>query len=65
MKVVAKTAFYHNNLLYKKGDKLEVETASFNPINMVEIPETRIEKKPTTEKVATKKTTGKKTTKKE
>ena len=61
MKVKAKTAFFNNDRLYKKGDVLEIETSSFNPINMVEIPEAKVEKKSAEVKtVAKKKTTTKK-----
>ena len=61
MKVKAKTAFFNKDRLYKKGDVLEIETSSFNPINMVEIPEAKVEKKSAEVKtVAKKKTTTKK-----
>ena len=50
MKARAKTAFFNKGTLYKKGDVLEIETASFNPILMTEIetPEVRITKAPAT-----------------
>lgn len=61
MKVKAKTAFFNKDILYKKGDVLEIETSSFNPINMVEIPEIKTEKKSAEVKTeAKKKTTTKK-----
>lgn len=60
MKVSAKTSFFFNNRLYKKDDTLEVETTSFNPFLMTEIPEKRMEKKTTSEKVVQKKTKTKK-----
>lgn len=60
MKAKAKTAFFYDGRLYKRNDVLEIETASFNPINMVEIPEAKIEKKSAEVKTATKKTTTKK-----
>jgi len=59
MKVKAKTAFFNGKTLYKKGDVLEIETAAFNPINMIEIPEIKAEKK-AAEVKAVKKTTKKK-----
>ena len=59
MKVKAKTAFFNGKTLYKKGDVLEIETASFNPINMIEIPEIKAEKKAAEVKTV-KKTTKKK-----
>ncbi len=59
MKVKAKTAFFNGKTLYKKGDVLEIETAAFNPINMIEIPEIKAEKK-TAEVKTVKKTTKKK-----
>lgn len=59
MKVKAKTAFFNDGKLYKKNDILEVETASFDPINMVEIPEPKTEKKSAEVKTA-RKTTKKK-----
>lgn len=59
MKVKAKTAFFNGKTLYKKGDVLEIETAAFNPINMIEIPEIKAEKK-TAEVKIVKKTTKKK-----
>lgn len=61
MKVKAKTAFFNKDILYKKGDVLEVETSAFNPINMVEVPEIKTEKKSAEVKTeAKKKTTTKK-----
>jgi hypothetical protein len=59
MKVKAKTAFFNGKTLYKKGDVLEIETAAFNPINMIEIPEIKAEKKAAEVKIV-KKTTKKK-----
>lgn len=59
MKVKAKTAFFNGKKLYKKGDVLEIETAAFNPINMIEIPEIKAEKKAAV-KTAKKSTTKKK-----
>lgn len=59
MKVKAKTAFFNGKTLYKKGDVLEIETAAFNPINMIEIPEIKVEKKAAEVKTV-KKTTKKK-----
>ena len=60
MKVKAKTAFFNKDILYKKGDVLEIETSAFNPINMVEIPEVKTEKKSAEVKTEAKKTTTKK-----
>jgi hypothetical protein len=60
MKVKAKTAFFNGKKLYKKGDVLEIETAAFNPINMIEIPEIKAEKKAAEVKTAKKSTTKKK-----
>lgn len=59
MKVKAKTAFFNGKQLYKKGDVLEIETAAFNPINMIEIPEIKAAKKAAEVKTV-KKTTKKK-----
>lgn len=49
-KVKAKAPFFNNGKLYKKGDVLEIETASFNPIYMSEIPEARTAKTTASEK---------------
>lgn len=59
MKVKAKTAFFNGKTLYKKGDVLEIETAAFNPINMIEISEIKAAKKAAEVKTV-KKTTKKK-----
>lgn len=56
MKARAKTAFFNNGKLYKKGDVLEIETASFNPILMVEVPEVKTAKTTASEKPARKTT---------
>ena len=56
MRARAKTAFFNNGKLYKKGDTLEIETASFNPIRMVEVPEVKTAKTTASEKPAGKTT---------
>lgn len=60
MKIVLKSAFYKDGKIYKKGDKLEIETAAFKPYLMVEVPEVRAEKIEASEKPAkkTKKSKG-------
>jgi hypothetical protein len=61
MKVKLKTSLYDSKGIHVKGEVLEIETAAFNPINMVEIPEVKVEKKSAEVKTeAKKKTTTKK-----
>lgn len=50
MRVIAKSSFFKDGKIYKKGDKLEIETAAFKPHLMTEIPELKIEKKEAGEK---------------
>lgn len=57
-KVKAKAPFFFDGKLYKKGDVLEIETASLNPVYMSEVPEIKTEKKAAPDKPA-KKTTKK------
>lgn len=39
MKVKTKVPFYDRKGLHKKNEVVEIETAAFNPLTMVEIPE--------------------------
>lgn len=59
MVVKIKSAFWYKGKVYKKGDKVEVETSAFNPLLMdkVEIPEAIV-------KVMADEKTAKKTTRK-
>lgn len=57
MKVKLKTSLYDSKGIHVKGEVLEIETAAFNPINMVEIPEVRAVKKPVEETAEPKKKT--------
>lgn len=41
MKITVKTPFFDRKGLHKKGDVVEIDTAAFNPLTMVEIPETK------------------------
>lgn len=41
MKITVKTPFFDRRGLHKKGDVVEIDTAAFNPLTMVEIPETK------------------------
>lgn len=50
MRVIARSSFFKDGKIYKKGDKLEIETAAFKPHLMTEIPELKIEKKEAGEK---------------
>lgn len=60
MKVRIKSAYWHEQKVYKKGDVLEIETAAFNSILMAEIAEAKVEKVPVEKPVKTTKTTKKK-----
>ncbi len=60
MKVRMKSSLYHAGRIVKKGDVLVIETASFNPVLMTEIPEIKAEKKMADEKPAAKKSSKKK-----
>lgn len=41
MKVIVKSPFIDRNGLHKKDEIVEINTAAFNPFNMVKIPEKR------------------------
>lgn len=55
MKVILKSAFFKDGKVFKKGDKLELETAAFKPYLMAEVPEVKVKKVEASEK-PTKKT---------
>lgn len=63
MKVKLTTSLYDSNGIHTKGEVLEVETAAFNPLFMVEIPE-KIVKKSVEEATVEQTEPKKKTTKK-
>lgn len=55
MKVFVKSALFYKGKIYKKGDRIEIETAAFKPWLMAEIAEAKVNKssaetKPTTKK---------------
>jgi len=62
MKVIAKTScFDGRGHLKKKGDEFEIETTSFNPLFMTEIPEVKkVAKVAEAKKKVSRKTTTKK-----
>lgn len=64
MKVKLTTSLYDSNGIHTKGEVLEVETAAFNPLFMVEIPEKKIVKKSVEEATVEQTEPKKKTTKK-
>lgn len=41
MRVIAKMPVYIKGKLYKRGEAINIETASFNPLTMAEIPESK------------------------
>lgn len=60
MKVKAKAPWIDAQGIHKKGELVEIETASFNPLLMAEVAEEKVEKVSATAKTAKKTTKTKK-----